>query len=125
MGRRSRNQADLIKLSFESVYSAAQRSEIPDTAWRLLDDRLPRSYFWQHWDICQRLRSGVIEAFSDRLLSPEAFVTLTENQTLFYQLVDLARDSYSGRKYLRHVSKSITDGSRNDRLRMIEEKSDW
>lgn len=125
LGRRSRNQADLIKLSFEKVYSAAQRSEIPDTAWRLLDDRLPRSYFWQHWDRCQRLRSGVIEAFSDRLLSPEAFVTLTENQTLFYQLVDLARDSYSGRKYLRHVSKSITDSSRNDRLRMIEEKSDW
>lgn len=125
LGYRSRNQADLIKIAFGSVYAGAQRSEITEPAWRLLDNRLPRSYFWQHWDRCQRLRSGVVDAFVDRRLSPDTFLNLTDNQTLFNQLVDLASESHSGRKYLRYVSRSITDGSRYDRLKLIEEKSDW
>jgi hypothetical protein len=125
LGNRSRNQADLIKIAFEAVYSAAQRSEIPDLAWRLLDGRLPRSYFWQLWDRCQRLRSGVVNAFVDRWLSPGTFLTLTDDQSLFYQLVDLAGESYNGRRYLRHVAKSTAESGRQDRLKLIEEKSNW
>jgi hypothetical protein len=124
LGNRSRSQAELIGLTFDTVYSAAEGSRIPDPAWRLLDGRLPASYFWQSWDVCQRLRSGVVDAFVDRWLSPEIFLNITDDHRVFNNLVDLAANSYGGRRYLRHVGKSVAADS-NNRLKLIEEKSEW
>jgi hypothetical protein len=123
-GYRSRDQAELIQATFETVYWGAQRSEISEPAWRLINDRLPYPYFWQHWDRCQRLRSGVVDAFVDGWLSPNTFLTLTDDERLFYQLVDLAAESYSGRTYLRHVSGTITEGNL-ERLKLVKAKSSW
>jgi len=124
LGNQSRNQAELIGLAFDPVYSAAQASQIPNAAWRLLDGRLPVSYFWQSWDLCQRIRSGVVDAFVDRWLAPEVFLRVTEDQQVFKDLVDLTASSYGGRRYLRHVGKSVSSDHR-DRLRLIEEKFEW
>lgn len=111
LGYRSRNQAELARLGFESTYRAAELNALPNDAWSVLEPRLPWSISWFDWDRCPRLRSAVVDLFVDRDLSPETFVALVESDELFLQLVETASQSWKGRKYLGRVCSVIMNAS--------------
>jgi hypothetical protein len=127
LGSRSRSAADLVQVSLERVYWAAANDNVPDDAWRLLDDRLPGSIFWSPWDRCQRLRSGVANLFVDRELAPGVFAQLFHADELFLALVSEAARSSRGSRYIRLVHRVLKREHTNIsavRMRMIEELLD-
>ncbi len=128
LGYRSRNQAELIVSVFDVVYEAAATPEMPEEAWRLLVGQMPWRYGLPEWERCPRLRQAVVDAFIDRELSPNRFVELTKKDVLFGELLELAADSWRGRRYLKRVRKELADsearGSQR-RVGMIEAVLDW
>jgi hypothetical protein len=120
LGRRTRNCADLIQIAFDSVYTATERSVLPDDAWRLLDDRLYRSFFWASWDRCERIRQSVVALFVNKSFDPKSFITITSRNDVFELLVEIAASSYSGQSYLKLVHGRLShDGNHHERLRTI------
>jgi hypothetical protein len=106
-GTSTRSSAELIQLTFDTVYTAVERSELPEDAWQLIDRRLYWSYFWPNWDRCLRIRHTTVAAFVERDLDWEAFATITERDDVFAQLVELAARSFSGRQYLKSVKNRL------------------
>jgi hypothetical protein len=121
LGRQSRNSAELAASSFETVYNLVRENRLPDSAWLLLDGRLPWSYLWLNWDRCQRLRMGVADLFSDRGLSADHFLALSRDEDTFAQIVQAAARTTNGRRYLNTVRKAIRhDGAVNGRLKVLD-----
>lgn len=120
-GPRTRSSAELIQLTFDTVYAAVERSTLPEDAWRLLDHRLYWSYLWPNWDRCLRIRQTAVTAFVDRRLDWAGFPRITERNDVFALLVELATYSFSGRRYLKSVKDRLArDDNQRDRLRMIK-----
>jgi len=120
-GRRTRNCADLVRIAFDKVYEAAERSAVPDDAWQLLDNRLYQSFFRPNWDRCARIRQTTVGLFINRELDQRSFLHITSRDDIFELLVKFAADSYSGRKYLNSVrSRLLNDGNCQVRMRTIE-----
>jgi hypothetical protein len=120
-GPRTRNSAELIQLAFDTVYAAVERSTLPEDAWRLLDHRLYRSYFWPNWDRCLRIRQTAVAAFVERGLDRAGFPRITRRDDVFALLVELAAFSFSGRQYLKSVKDRLAlDDNQRDRLHVIE-----
>lgn len=103
LGWKSKSQAELVQLSFESTHNALASNRLPEDCWRTIEPRLPWSIFWFTWDRCQRLRSGVIDIFVERDLSPSCFAHLTEDDSLFYSLASGVAHNIRGRAYLKRV----------------------
>lgn len=121
-GRRTRNCADLVQLGFDMVYADAERSALSDEAWRLLDDRLHRSYFWPNWDDrCKRIRQTTVDLFVNRELDPQSFTRITARDDVFAHLVDIAAYSYSGQRYLSSVRDDWLShhGNQSERLHIV------
>jgi len=120
-GPRTRNSAELIQLTFDTVYAAVERSALPEDAWRLLDRRLYWSYFWPKWDRCLRIRQTTVAAFLERDLDRSAFVRITERDDVFALLIELASVSFSGQRYLKSVRNYLADDDNlRKRLRIIK-----
>ena len=66
------------------------------------------------------------DVFIERRLSPAAFIEVTSNPKVFADLVDLAAETYSGRRYLRQVRRNLAEsqGRHLSRLKLIDEKID-
>jgi hypothetical protein len=120
LGQRSRNQAELISLTFDDVYVAASESRLPVEAWMLLESRLPSSRLWFEWDRCQRLRIGAVDAFVDRGLSAFIFANVTRSDSVFAQLAEAAAWKWGGRTYLRYVRRSLKDADRRRYAQRID-----
>lgn len=108
LGKRSRNAGELIEIAFDDVYKAASRSRLPEDAWRLLEPKLPWSFFWFNWDRCQRLRSAVTDVFVNRALSHEAYIQITDDDRLFEELTTIIASTFSGRNYLSAVKRTLS-----------------
>lgn len=109
LGYQSKSQAQLVLVTFDKIYASAATDGLIDDAWRMLDQKLPRSLFWFDWDRCQRLRSGVVDLFVDRDLSPAIFARLTQRENVFAMLVEAVNAKWRGRDYLKRVRKAIKD----------------
>jgi hypothetical protein len=121
LGRRTRNSADLVHLTFDRVYAATASSALPNDVWRLLDDRLYSSYFWPSWDRCRRIRQSTVDLFVNRNLDPQFFSTITQWDDVFARLVDVAAGSFRGQEYLKTVSDWLSqDGTQQERLLIIK-----
>ncbi|UHQ19022.1 hypothetical protein LVB87_12640 [Lysobacter sp. KIS68-7] len=104
---RSRFSAELAQLGFESAYEAVERNQLSDSAWRLLDSRLPFPIFWFQENRAERMRMGVVELFVRRDLSPETFGRLVRDGKLFISLAESLAESSRGRGYLKRVRQSL------------------
>jgi hypothetical protein len=110
LGFRSRSRADLVHLSYETVYWSLQSSRLPRDAEYLVTRRLNWGG-WFGWDNCSRLRETVVDLFIDRNLDPETFGRLTDDGGLATSLIDEAARSVSGRRYLTEVRKKLKDAN--------------
>ena len=104
LGNNTNASAELIRISFDQVHQAIAKNRISSECWYLLEPRLPSSILWFSWDRCQRLRAGVVARFIDKHLSESLFLTLTQSDDLFRQLVECAAESNRGRRYLRGIT---------------------
>lgn len=106
LGQRSRSQAELLRVSYTTVYRALEQSRLPRDAERFVMARLNWGG-WLGWDNCSRLRETVVDAFIDRHLDPETFGRLADDGGLAISLIDEAARSGRGRRYLAEVRRQI------------------
>ena len=107
LGWRSQSPAELIRLSFEPVYTALSADKLPADAWQVLEERLPRARPNRYWDNCLRLRSVVAERFVERSLSPEIFANLCANDVFFAELASAVTRKSKGRRFLEGVRQHL------------------
>lgn len=106
LGSMSRNSAELIQMSFEPVHSALAVGRLPETAWSLLQPRLPWSFNWFEWDKCQRVRNAVADILISRSISSEIFSNICLEDDLFSTLCYALRQR-GGWSYLSEALKWI------------------
>ncbi len=123
LGYVSRNQAELIQVSFDNVYSPLAHSRLSQQAWSVIDARLPRSWAWFFdWDSCQRLLDAVAVAFIDRELSPITFTQVTKDDYVFKRLAKTAANTVRGRQFLQKAIVSVTSQDQlSERQKMLQE----
>jgi hypothetical protein len=120
LGTRSRSCAELARLSFELIHTAAELNRLPEEAWRLVEPRLLKLDFWLMWDRCRRLTETVAALFVEGDLSPETFAHLVESPKLFRSIAYAASRRARGRAYLAKVHSAIGSGkSEADHARSI------
>jgi hypothetical protein len=121
LGRRTTNGVDLVRATFDVVYDAAEKRTLPDDAWRLLDRRLDRSYWWHDWDKCVRIRHTVVSMYFDRGIDVLAFVRITGRDDVFAELIDALSEKFGSRRYLKAIRDRMSDnGMHGERLRMVK-----
>ncbi|WP_454721869.1 MULTISPECIES: GAP1-N1 domain-containing protein [Cupriavidus] len=122
-GWRSRSAGKLFFLSVQRLHEAMASERLTDEAWRIAQPRLPYGSVWREWDQCEKLRNAVVDSFIDRELPPIEFGTVVDNDNLWKELVDLASDSFKGRRYLDKVRGALRAGGeawRDERARIID-----
>lgn len=108
LGWRSRNQAELVQLGFDPVYTALEDSVLGEDAWRLVDAKLPWSLPWLSWDRCLRLRNAIIDLFVDRDLSAGIFAKVTDDERRFGEIVASLSKTYRGRRYIGYLRQELS-----------------
>lgn len=101
-GWRSRSAGRLFSISVQRLHEAMASERLTEKAWSVAKLRLPHGSFWGNWDQCEKLRHAVVASFIDRELPPIEFGTVVVNDNLWRSLVDLAADSFRGRRRRRH-----------------------
>lgn len=121
LGPSSRNCAELVEESFNTVYDAAARNTMPTSAWRLVATRLPQPGYWQSWDRCKQLRCGVAQLYVGRSLSAASFAKLGSSDDVFMLLARAAAKEWHGKNYLRDVRRAL-EYTAKARIEAIEEQ---
>jgi hypothetical protein len=94
----------LFEWAFESVHADIAVSRLQYDAFNALRGFLPDVYWWQEWDTCLRLRIAVADAYANNQLSPGSFRRLTDNPSLFDELVDRLSRTRQGRQFIQHLA---------------------
>lgn len=109
-GRQSKSAGRLFCLSVQRLHSAMAFGRLSSEAWHIAKQRLPYGSIWRDWDQCEKLRHAVVDDFVARDLSPIEFGTVVADGHLWIDLIDLAADSWRGRRYLKKVRKALEVG---------------
>jgi hypothetical protein len=104
LARPSSESEFLFERTFEAVHADIAVSRLPYDAFTSLAAYLPDLSWWQHWDTCLRLRTAVVNAYVENNLDPKSFRRLTKDQGLFDRLIDLAKGTSRGRRFLERLS---------------------
>ncbi|HJP68870.1 MAG TPA: hypothetical protein VJ846_08215 [Sphingomicrobium sp.] len=125
MGWRSNSPGRLLFLSAQRLHEAVALRRLSDAAWQMTVRRLPWAGPWRDSDHCERLRRAIVTRFVDHELPPLEFGTVVDDDKLWSMLVDLAADSWRGRRYLKRVRMALQDGNDewwNARARLIDHR---
>ena len=96
----------LFEFSFDEVHAAIAASILPDDVLMMLKKYLPDLGWREQWDLCLRLRIGIVAAYVDHDLAARSFLRLTDNEDIRGRLINIAADTRKGRQYLdRHSLK--------------------
>ena len=124
-GRYSRSAGKLFFLSVQRLHEAMASGRLTNEAWRIAKPRLPYGLVWREWDQCEKLRNAVVDSFIDRELPPIEFGIVVDNDNLWEELVDLAADSFRGRRYLDKVRSALRRGGeawQDERAKIIDRR---
>ena len=99
----SQGSEPLFERAFESTHADIGGGRLPQDAVDALAHVLPKAYWWKEWDMCFRLRLGVVAAYVDNELDPQSFLRLTTNSVLLASLTDIASDTPRGRDFMMRV----------------------
>ncbi|WP_453955768.1 GAP1-N1 domain-containing protein [Bradyrhizobium diazoefficiens] len=126
LGRRTMNSVELVQSTFDVVYDAAEQRTLPEDAWRILDRRLDRSYWWHDWDKCVRLRHTVVNMYLDRGIDALAFVAITARDDVFFELIAALSEKFGSQRYLKAIRNRMVDaGMGGERLRIVKHAIIW
>lgn len=99
----------LIHFSFDRVNRALNTAAISSDSWSILEKELPPVEWWKEWNKGHRLRSGIIDMFVKQRIGPEYFFSITQDNFVFSELVELASHSSKGRRYLEELKPWLGD----------------
>lgn len=125
MGRCSKSPGRLLSFSVQRLHEALVLARLSDRAWQRVEHRLPWASPWREWDQCERLRRAVVVRFVDHELPPIEFGTVVADDKLWVEFLDLAADTWRGRRYLETVHAALQDGDgkkQRARARLIEQR---
>ena len=77
LARASPGCEPLFERAFESIHADISATRLPKDAFDALAHVLPEAYWWKEWDMCLRLRLGVVAAYVNAELDPQSFLRLT------------------------------------------------
>lgn len=109
-GWQSRSVSRLFSLSVQRLHEAMATTRLTQQAWRIAKPKLPYGSYWRDWDQCEKLRHAVVDSFIDHDLPPIEFGTMIDDGKLWSELVELAADTWRGRRYLKKVSSALRGG---------------
>ena len=126
LGRRTTNSVELVQATFDVVYAAAEKRTLPEDAWKILDRRLDRSYWWHDWDKCVRIRHTVVSMYLDRGLDALAFVMITDRDDVFAELIGALSEKFGSQRYLKAIRNRMGDACiAGERLEMVKHAIMW
>jgi len=108
LGSSSIGVEPLLEFAFDPIYEDLANSRLPEEATSLLLPHLPDVYWWDRWDLCLRLRMAVVSAYVERDLDPTSFRRVTQDQGVFEVMVDFAKKTGQGRRYVRQMTLKAT-----------------
>jgi hypothetical protein len=114
LGRQTGAAGRLLMLSVQQVHTALAAGRMPWKGWQLIDRRLPWVFPWLEWDRCARVRQTVADRFVDFDLDPRQFAIVTDDDSLWLDLMGLATRTGRGRRYLERVRQALV-GDLDDR----------
>jgi GTPase-associated protein 1, N-terminal domain type 1 len=80
----------LFELAFEEVHKDLSSSRLPNDAKSMLSRHLPVLSWWDQWDVCKRLRMGVVRSLTNNRSPTRAELTrLTSDRYLLEKLTEL------------------------------------
>lgn len=124
-GGRSRSRGRLFFLSVQRLHEAMASGRLSSEAWHIVKQRLSYRSVWRDWDQCEKLRHAVVDDFIDRELPPIEFGTVVDDGNLWNELLNLAADSWRGRRYLDAVRSALRGGQEDwwvERAKLIDRK---
>lgn len=116
----SKSADELVRKTFDPVYIPAAEDRLPEEAWRVVEYRLPWSFFWYDWDRCVRIRSAVVSLYVESDLPVEGFTKITASLSIFEELVKVASENRRGRNYLRRVKEYLNRSADHNAIRKME-----
>lgn len=125
MGGRSKSPGRLFFLSVQRLHEALALGRLSNAAWQMTESRLPWAVRWRDWDECERVRRAVVIRFIEYGLPPLEFGTVVDDDNLWSKLVELAAETWRGRRYLDLVRMALRDGGdgwRYARARLIDRR---
>jgi hypothetical protein len=126
LGRRTTNSVDLVQATFDVVYDAAEKRTLPEDAWKILDRRLDRSYWWHDWDKCVRIRHTVVSMYLDRGIDALAFARITGRDDVFAELIGALSEKFGSQRYLKAIRNRMGDAAiGGERLRIVKNAILW
>ena len=114
------NQAGrLLTIAFDTVYAAAQKSDLNKDDWALVSEAVTPPRWWLAWDRCGTLRFAVAVLCREGIVTAEEFLGCTDSDERFTALVEELSEHWWGRRFLRNVARQGARSSRR-RAAMIE-----
>lgn len=121
----SKSAGRLFSLSVQRLHEAMASHRLTEEAWHIAKRRLPYGSVWREWEQCEKLRHAVVDSFIARELPPIEFGTVVDDGQLWNELVNLAAESYGGRRYLDKVRRALRGGTEawwDERANIIDRK---
>jgi len=82
---------ELVSESFEPVHWLAEKQQLRDDAWAIIEPFVPELKWGKNWDRCERMRRGLMSAFMRYAWPPRQLRERVRDQDLVSQLLKSAR----------------------------------
>lgn len=82
---------DLVSESFERVHWLAEKQQLRDDAWSIIEPFVPELKWGKNWDWCERMRRALMSAFMRYAWPPRQLRERVKDQDLVRQLLKSAR----------------------------------
>ena len=120
--------ADLAVRCFGPVHEKASRARLTDFAWRMLSDDLPVLPHYQNWDVCERLRRGLIQNFIIHRWPVRLFFLASRDPITFDRLLESCSSVSGGSDFIDSLERSASGHDSNASLgqrEAIKKKQSW
>jgi hypothetical protein len=87
---------DLLSESFERVHRLAEKQQLRDDAWSILEPFVPELSWGKNWDRCERMKRALMAAFTRYTWPPRQLRERIRDQDLVEQLLKSARKVGAG-----------------------------
>jgi hypothetical protein len=94
---------DLIAESFEIIHAKAEKQQLKDNAWMILQPLVPELIWWNNWDKCERMRRALLSAFMRHSWPAWELKKRIKNRKILSEILDSVR-KVDGEYYFSRLS---------------------
>jgi hypothetical protein len=96
---------DLISESFELIHAKAEKQQLGDNEWMILQPLVPELSWWKNWDKCERMRRALVSAFMKYHWPAWELKERVTNRKILGELLDSVR-KVDGEHYFSNSRRS-------------------